>query len=91
MLSLKLTKTEYQANSVVVFWIINALKAAAYSVLGIFTLDLLLLDLVLAPFALLGAWIGVKAHFLVPEKPFFAITYVLLTLTGTKLIFDAVT
>ena len=91
MLSLKLNKTQYQANTVFVFWIVNSLKAVAYGFLGIFTFDLLLVDLVLAPFALLGAWIGVKAHFLVPERIFFAVTYVLLTLTGTKLIFDALT
>ena len=91
MLSLKLSKTEYQANTVLVFWIVNGLKAAAYAFLGIFTLDLLLVDLVLAPFALLGAWLGVKAHYLVPENLFYAITYVLLAITGTKLIFDALT
>ncbi|MGB7318252.1 MAG: sulfite exporter TauE/SafE family protein [Planktotalea sp.] len=91
MLSLKLTKTEYQANTVLVFWIVNSLKAAAYGVLGIFTLELLVLDLALAPFALLGAWIGVKAHYLVPERVFFGITYVLLAVTGTKLILDALT
>ncbi len=91
MLSLKLTKTEYQANTVLVFWIVNTLKAGAYGFLGIFTLDLLLLDLALAPFALFGAWLGVKAHYLVPEKLFYAITYVLLALTGTKLVFDALT
>lgn len=88
MLSLNLTKTEYQANSIIIFWVINALKAAAYGILGIFTLELLLVDLALAPFALLGAWIGIKAHYLVPETLFFNITYVLLMITGTKLIFD---
>ncbi len=91
MLSLKLSKTEYQANTVLVFWIVNSLKAAAYAFLGIVTLDLLLVDLVLAPFALLGAWLGVKAHYLVPENLFYAVTYVLLAITGTKLIFDALT
>lgn len=89
LLSLKLGKTQYQANTVVLFWIINGLKAFAYGVLGIFTLDLLLVDLALAPFALLGSWIGVKAHNLVPERLFFAVTYVLLMLTGTKLIWDS--
>ncbi len=89
MLSLKLTKTQYQANTVLVFWIVNGLKAGAYAFLGIFTFDLLLTDLVLGPFAVLGAWLGVKAHYLVPEKLFYAITYVLLAITGTKLIFDA--
>ena len=89
MLSLKLTKTQFQANTVVVFWVVNTLKALSYGMLGIFTFDLLLVDLALAPFALLGAWIGVKAHYLVPENLFFGITYVLLAVTGTKLIFDA--
>ena len=91
MLSLRLSKTEYQANTVLVFWIVNSCKAAAYAFLGIFTFDLLMVDLVLAPFALLGAWLGVKAHYLVPEKLFYTITYVLLVITGTKLVFDALT
>ncbi|MEL6887770.1 MAG: sulfite exporter TauE/SafE family protein, partial [Pseudomonadota bacterium] len=45
----------------------------------------------LAPFALLGAWLGVKAHHMVPERAFFALTYVLLVVTGTKLIWDGLT
>jgi len=45
----------------------------------------------LAPFALLGAWLGVKAHFLIGERVFFALTYVLLTVTGAKLVLDGLT
>ena len=45
----------------------------------------------LAPFAVLGAVLGVRLHHLVPEKAFFTLTYVLLVLTGTKLIWDALT
>ena len=41
--------------------------------------------------ALLGAWLGVKAHRLVPERAFFALTYVLLSATGVKLISDGLT
>jgi uncharacterized membrane protein YfcA len=41
--------------------------------------------------ALIGAWIGVKAHHMVPERAFFILTYLLLILTGSKLIFDAIT
>jgi uncharacterized membrane protein YfcA len=47
-----------------------------------------MIDLILAPFALLGAWIGVRAHRIMPERAFFAVTYVLLTITGIKLIWD---
>ena len=50
-----------------------------------------LADLVLAPFAILGAWLGVRAHMLVPERLFFGLTYVLLVCTGSKLIWDTLT
>jgi uncharacterized membrane protein YfcA len=56
--------------------------------LGLFTRETLMIDLILAPFALLGAWIGVRAHRIMPERAFFAVTYVLLTITGIKLIWD---
>lgn len=88
LLSRKLSKTEYQATSVLVFWLINMVKVVPYSFMGIFTLETLKLDLMLAPFALFGAWLGVKAHFLISERAFFALTYVLLTATGAKLILD---
>ncbi|KCV81616.1 hypothetical protein ATO10_11907 [Actibacterium atlanticum] len=85
------SKTTYQATTVIVFWAVNVMKFVPYAFLGIFTTQTLLADLVLAPFAVAGAWLGVKAHHLVPERAFFALTYVLLTLTGSKLIWDALT
>ena len=91
MLSQKLSKTEYQATTVLVFWAVNIAKFIPYAWLGLFTAETALADLVLAPFALLGAWGGVVAHRLVPERAFFTLTYVLLALTGAKLIFDAMT
>ena len=42
----------------------------------------------LAPFALVGAYFGVYAHRLIPEKLFFRLAFVLLSLTGIKLIYD---
>ena len=82
-------KTEYQATNVIVFWVVNLIKFVPFLFLGIATHQTILADLMLAPFALLGAWLGIKAHHAVPEKWFFALTYVLLTLTGVKLIWDA--
>ncbi|MEX5728241.1 putative membrane protein YfcA [Rhodovulum iodosum] len=82
-------KTTYQASTVLIFWLVNIYKFVPYALLGIFTGATLRADLLLAPFALLGAWLGVRAHRLVPEGLFFAITYVLLTVTGTKLIWDS--
>jgi uncharacterized protein len=91
LLSRKLDKTQFQATTVIVFWAVNIAKFVPYAFLGIFTAQTLLADLLLAPVALLGAWLGVKAHYIVPDRAFFALTYVLLTLTGAKLIWDALT
>ncbi len=89
MLSQGLSKTAYQATSVIVFWAINLFKAVPYALTGLFTIDVLIADLYLAPFAILGVWLGIKAHRVIPERRFFALTYVLLTVTGIKLLFDA--
>jgi len=91
LLSRDMGKTEYQASTVLVFWVLNIAKAIPYAFLGIFTIDTLKADLALIPFALFGAWLGVRAHYLVPERLFFAVTYVLLLATGTKLIWDGLT
>lgn len=90
LLSQGLSKTTYQATTVIAFWAINWMKAVPYAFLGIFSYQSLIGSLLLAPFALLGAWIGVKAHHLVPERAFFALTYVLLVATGIRLIWVAV-
>jgi hypothetical protein len=91
LLSRRLDKTQFQASTVLVFWALNIVKFLPYAALGIFSWHTLRLDLVLAPFAVLGAWLGVKAHRLVPQRLFFAITYVLLTVTGARLIWDGLT
>ncbi len=91
LLSLRPTKTEYQASTVLAFWIINIAKFVPYAFLGMFTAQTGLANLVLAPFALFGVWVGVKAHHLMPERAFFLLTYILLSLTGTKLIWDGLT
>jgi uncharacterized membrane protein YfcA len=89
LLSRRPGKTPFQATTVLVFALVNVAKLIPYAALGIFTRETLLVDLWLAPFALLGAWLGVKAHRRVPEGVFFAITYVLLSVTGAKLVWDA--
>ena len=91
LLSRKLSKTGYQATSVLIFWAINIAKFIPYAFLGMFTLETAQANLVLAPFALTGAWLGVRAHHMVPERAFFALTYVLLSVTGLKLIWDGLT
>ena len=91
LLSQKLDKTTYQASTVVVFWAINIVKFVPYAFLGMFTLETGFANLALAPIALLGAWAGVRLHDIVSERAFFALTYILLTATGSKLVWDALT
>lgn len=89
LLSQRLQKTEYQATTVLVFWAINIAKFVPYAALGMFSARTALADLVLAPFALFGTWLGIRAHWWVPERLFFGLTYTLLLVTGAKLIRDA--
>ena len=88
LLSRGLGKTGFQATTVAVFFVLNIAKAVPYAALGLLTRDTLMGAAILAPFALAGAWLGLRAHRVVPERAFFAITYVLLTVTGLKLIYD---
>ena len=91
LLSGRPDKTTFQATTVLIFWALNIAKAVPYAVLGFFTLETLMTGAMLAPIALLGAWIGVRAHFLVSERLFFLLTYVLLTATGLELVRVALT
>jgi uncharacterized membrane protein YfcA len=91
LLSKPITKTEYQATTVILFWAINLLKVPAYATLGIFTAESLIANLWLAPVAVAGIWLGVWLHRIVPERLFFGATYVFLVCAGAKLIWDALT
>ena len=81
-------KTRYHATSVIVFWVVNAMKAALYTMLGLFSWQLLGWSAALIPFAMIGTLIGVKAHKLIPERLFFMVAYTALMLTGLKLLWD---
>ncbi len=91
LLSQGLDKSRFQATTVITFWAINIAKFIPYAFLGMFTLQTAWANVLLAPFAVLGAWLGVRAHRLMSERVFFAIAHSLLTLTGLKLIWDALT
>ncbi|MDF0602285.1 sulfite exporter TauE/SafE family protein [Psychromarinibacter sp. C21-152] len=91
LLSRHLTKTEYQATTVIVFFALNLLKLPAYATLGIFSGASLLADLVLVPVAFAGVALGVWMHRRVSGRLFFALTYLFLVAAGSKLVFDALT
>jgi uncharacterized membrane protein YfcA len=91
LLSRGLDKTAYQATTVLAFTGINAMKVIPYAFLGVFTLDTFWANLIMAPVILMGCAVGVYAHRLLPERPFFLLTYALLVGAGSKLIFDGLT
>ncbi len=91
LLGRNLSKTQYQATTVLVFWVINGLKVGFYGAIGMFTVQTMTLGIILAPVAILGAWIGIRLHHTIPDRIFFLVTYVLLSLTGAKLIWSGLT
>jgi uncharacterized protein len=91
LLSQKFSKTMYQSTTLAAFWAINVMKFVPYAILGFFSKETLVADMYLAPFAFIGVACGVFFHRHVSERVFFALTYVFLAVTGTKLIWDALT
>lgn len=89
LLSRRLDKLTFQATTVIVFWAINGLKFIPYAALGIFSWQTAKADLFLAPFAVIGIWMGIKLHHMMPERLFFRLTYAFLLITGSKLIWEA--
>jgi len=89
LLSKGLEKREFQATTIIVFWANNLLKFGLYAGLGFFTWQTALADLYLVPVAIIGTYLGVYMHRIVPAGLYFAVIYICLTLAGTKLIFDA--
>ncbi len=89
LLSKNISKTEYQATTVIVFWVINLVKLIPFLFFDLINLDTLKLSIWLAPVALFGTWIGVRAHYLIPEKIFYLVINFLLFITGLKLLYDA--
>jgi uncharacterized membrane protein YfcA len=89
LLSQKMSKTEFQATTTLIFWAINLMKFPPYLALGIFSKDTLTANVLLAPVAFLGVYLGVIGHRLMPEKLFFRMTYAFLLVTGTKLIWES--
>ena len=91
MLGCRLDKTAYQATSVIVFWWVNLVKFLPYAALGMFTAQSLRADLMLAPVAVAGVMLGVWANRVIAQTWYFRLTYALLLVTGSKLVFDALT
>lgn len=90
MLPQKLDKTLYVGTSVWFFFAVNYVKLVPYALLGQFSSENLGTSLILLPLAPVGIWLGVRAHKLIPEAIFYRIAYMLVLLTGAKLLWDGI-
>lgn len=89
LLPLRLDKSVYIGTTIIMFAAINYLKLIPYAVLGQFTSANLATAAVLALLAPVGVRMGYWMHHRISEVWFYRICFVLLFLTGSKLLYDA--
>lgn len=90
LLPLRLDKTVFVGTTTIYFAVVNYLKIAPYWVLGQFTAENLKTAAVMVPVALLGVWLGRWLHLRLDEARFYRWVYILLFVTGLKLLWDGV-
>jgi uncharacterized membrane protein YfcA len=88
LLPQRLDKSVFVATTVMFFLVINFAKLVPYGMLGQFSTSNLQASLLLLPLAPLGVALGLWAHGKVKELLFYRIAYVLLFVTGARLVFD---
>jgi hypothetical protein len=88
LLPQRLDKTVFVGTLVVLFAAVNYAKLIPYALLGQLNATNMMTALVLVPLIPVGTWLGVKLHHRIPERPFYLVCYSLLTLMGSKLLYD---
>ncbi len=86
----RLEKMVYAGTSTIIFAIINLLKLPPYWFLGQINAGSLRIAAILAPIAIIGAFLGYRLTKVLPEKIFFRIVEVALFLVSLKLVYDGV-
>ena len=87
-LPLKLDKISFIGTMTFAFLVINFVKLIAYYYVGLLAPSNLLVSVILLPLAFVSVLIGFFLQKKIPERLFFNIVYVLLFLSGCKLIYD---
>jgi uncharacterized protein len=91
LLPQRLDKTVFVATSVIFFTAANYAKIVPYLWLGLFDARNLATSAVLLPIGVGGVYVGVWLHKRISQPLFYRIMYVLLGLSGAKLLYDGVT
>ena len=90
MLPLKLDKVSFIGTMTLAFLVINVVKLVPYYYVGLLAPSNLIVSLMLLPLAFFSVLFGYFLQKKIPEKLFFNIVYVLLFLSGCKLIYDGI-
>ena len=90
MLPLKLDKVSFIGTMTLAFLVINVVKLIPYYYVGLLAPSNLIVSFMLLPLAFVSVLFGYFLQKKIPEKLFFNIVYILLFLSGCKLIFDGV-
>ena len=90
VLPLKLDKISFIGTMTLAFLVINLVKIIPYYYVGLLAPSNLMVSLLLLPLAFISVLIGYFIQKKIPEKLFFNIIYILLFLSGCKLIFDGI-
>ena len=89
-LPLKLDKISFIGTMTFAFLVINVVKLIPYYYVGLLAPSNLIISLILLPLAFVSVLFGYFLQKKIPEKLFFNTVYVLLFLSGCKLIYDGV-
>ena len=89
VLPLKLPPVTFTATMAVFFAAVNASKWIPYAWLGLIDGRSVLTSLVLAPFAPVGVWLGIKVVRRIDAHTFYRLLHAGMLLTGVKLVWDA--
>ena len=90
MLPLKLDKISFIGTMTLAFMVINLVKLVPYYFVGLLAPSNLMISLYLLPLAFISVLLGYFLQKRIPEKLFFNIVYILLFLSGCKLIYDGI-
>jgi uncharacterized membrane protein YfcA len=88
LLPQRMDKSVFVGTTVVFFLVLDIVKLVPFTMLGQFTHVNLATSLLLLPLAPLGVVLGIWAHSRVKELLFYRVSYVLLFITGARLIYE---
>ena len=89
-LPLKLDKISFIGTMTMAFLVINVVKLIPYYYVGLLAPANMIVSIILLPLAFISVLIGYFIQKRIPEKIFFNVIYILLFLSGLKLIYDGI-